>query len=52
MAAEARRPDGNTINFGGVSTDVLRRQQDGSWLMVIDNPMGTAIVASRATASG
>ena len=50
-AAEARRPDGNKINFGGVSTDVLRRQRDGSWLMVIDNPTGTAIVVSAATAS-
>jgi ketosteroid isomerase-like protein len=36
-------PDGSTTEIGGLSTDVLRRQGDGTWLMVIDNPQGTAL---------
>ena len=44
-------PSGNKIRLGGVSTDVSRRQQDGTWMMVIDNPMGTAIVASEKSTS-
>lgn len=41
--ASGTGPDGNPLEMGGLSTDVLRRQPDGSWLSVIDNPMGTAI---------
>lgn len=37
-------PDGRTTEIGGLSTDVLRRQGDGTWRMVIDNPLGTALV--------
>ena len=33
-------PDGDAINMSGQSTDVMRRQPDGSWLCVIDNPFG------------
>jgi uncharacterized protein (TIGR02246 family) len=31
-------PDGNPVNLEGRSTDVLRKQPDGSWLDVIDDP--------------
>ncbi len=33
-------PDGETISMSGQGSDVLRQQQDGSWLFVIDNPYG------------
>jgi ketosteroid isomerase-like protein len=31
-------PDGNAVNLEGRVTDVLRKQSDGSWLDVIDDP--------------
>jgi uncharacterized protein (TIGR02246 family) len=34
-------PDGNPINMTAKSADVLRRQEDGTWKFVIDNPWGT-----------
>jgi ketosteroid isomerase-like protein len=34
-------PDGKPGNLAGKSADVLRRQADGSWRFVIDNPWGT-----------
>jgi uncharacterized protein (TIGR02246 family) len=37
-------PDGKKIEMAGASSDVLRRQPDGRWLVAIDNPWGTAIV--------
>lgn len=37
-------PDGKPVEMGGTSSDVLRRQADGSWLIVIDNPWGTEIL--------
>lgn len=33
-------PDGGTVTLSGQTSDVVRRQQDGSWLYVIDNPFG------------
>ena len=33
--------DGKPINLTGRGTVVLRRQSDGNWLMVIENPWGT-----------
>ncbi|WP_185960967.1 YybH family protein [Aliiroseovarius halocynthiae] len=33
-------PDGQTIAQSGLSVAILRRQLDGSWKMVIDNPHG------------
>ena len=33
-------PDGNTVSMAGQTTDVVRRQKDGAWLLVIDNPFG------------
>jgi uncharacterized protein (TIGR02246 family) len=31
-------PDGAPVQVEGRSAEVLRRQPDGSWLLVIDNP--------------
>lgn len=33
-------PDGAAMEIGGLSVAVLRKQPDGKWLMVIDNPYG------------
>lgn len=35
-------PDGSAVTFNGVTTDVVRRQADGRWLVIIDNPYGAA----------
>jgi ketosteroid isomerase-like protein len=35
-------PEGNEIDTGGRFADIVRRQPDGSWLFVIDNPNGTS----------
>lgn len=34
-------PDGKPVKLASKSADVLRRQADGSWRFVIDNPWGT-----------
>jgi uncharacterized protein (TIGR02246 family) len=34
-------PDG-PVEMGGTSADVLRRQEDGSWRVLIDDPWGAA----------
>jgi uncharacterized protein (TIGR02246 family) len=34
-------PDGNSVNINSKSADVLRKQGDGTWKFVIDNPWGT-----------
>jgi ketosteroid isomerase-like protein len=34
-------PDGKPVTLTGHNGDVLRRQDDGSWRFVIDNPWGT-----------
>ena len=34
-------PDGEPVKLTGRNADVLRRQSDGSWRFVIDNPWGT-----------
>ena len=36
------RPDGTPVTVGGTTSDVVRRQSDGSWLFAIDNPLGGA----------
>jgi uncharacterized protein (TIGR02246 family) len=36
------RPDGEPIEMAAQTSDVLRRQPDGSWRIVIDNPYGSA----------
>jgi uncharacterized protein (TIGR02246 family) len=45
--ATVTAPDGQNFDLSGLSTDVLRQQADGSWLSVIDNPYGTALVAGQ-----
>lgn len=37
-------PDGSAVAMGGHSADVLARQSDGLWKIVVDNPWGTAIL--------
>jgi len=37
---KGKAPDGGNIEQNGLSVAVLRRQPDGQWLMVIDNPHG------------
>ena len=34
-------PDGEPVQLAARNADVLRRQSDGSWRFVIDNPWGT-----------
>ena len=34
-------PDGQPVHLAAKNADVLRRQPDGSWRFVIDNPWGT-----------
>jgi uncharacterized protein (TIGR02246 family) len=33
-------PDGKPVTMSGNSTEVVRRQSDGTWRFVIDNPKG------------
>ena len=35
-------PDGSPVEMAGRSTEVLRRQADGTWLCVIDHPFSDA----------
>ena len=35
-----KEPDGGEIAMSGVSADVLRRQADGRWLILVDDPWG------------
>jgi ketosteroid isomerase-like protein len=37
-------PDGKAIEAHGLSVAVLRRQADGRWLMIIDDPYGDALL--------
>ena len=34
-------PDGEPVRLSARNADVLRRQEDGTWRFVIDNPWGT-----------
>jgi ketosteroid isomerase-like protein len=38
-------PAGNPVHLSGRSADILRRQPDGNWLILLDNPWGTEIVS-------
>lgn len=40
--ASGTAPDGTPMQMAGRGTEVARRQLDGTWRMVIDNPWGTA----------
>lgn len=37
-------PDAGMVSMGGDSSDVLRRQADGRWLIAIDDPWGAALL--------
>jgi uncharacterized protein (TIGR02246 family) len=39
-------PTDAEIQMSGRSSDVLCRQTDGRWLIVVDNPWGTAVLGS------
>jgi uncharacterized protein (TIGR02246 family) len=34
----AKRPDGSTIEGAGKALEVMRRQRDGTWLILFDDP--------------
>lgn len=38
---EGTGPDGEPVRLEASNADVLRRQNDGTWRFVIDNPWGT-----------
>ncbi len=38
-------PDGEPVQITGTSSDVLRKQADGKWLFIIDNPWGAGILS-------
>src|SRR5262245_15427782 len=42
-------PSGKAVTMGGESTDILRRQSDGRWLITLDNPWGAQILLSTGT---
>ena len=37
-------PSGKAIAWSGRTCDVLRKQDDGTWLVSLDNPYGTALL--------
>jgi ketosteroid isomerase-like protein len=37
-------PSGSSISWTGRTCDVLRKQPDGTWLVALDNPWGTALL--------
>ena len=37
----ATLPNGTSKTFEGLATDIVRRQADGRWLLVLDNSYGT-----------
>jgi len=37
-------PEDEHVEMTGISSDVLRRQNDGQWLIAVDNLLGTSIV--------
>ena len=45
---KGRAADGASIERSGLSVAVLRRQSDGRWLMVMDNPHGQHLLQAAA----
>jgi ketosteroid isomerase-like protein len=39
-------PDGQSVSMEGNSVEVYRRQSDGRWLYIIDNPFGGDLVSN------
>lgn len=42
---EGTGPDGQPLAVGGVTSDVVRRGDDGGWRFVVDNPFADATIA-------
>jgi uncharacterized protein (TIGR02246 family) len=42
-----RMPDGSAVKQSGLSVVVLRKQPNGKWLMVFDNPFGQHLLQQR-----
>ena len=42
-----KAPDGSPVEQAGLSVNVLRKQADGRWLMVIDNPFGGHLLGKK-----
>jgi uncharacterized protein (TIGR02246 family) len=40
-------PTGRPVGLSGESADILRRQEDGRWLIALDNPWGAQILPPR-----
>ena len=40
-------PSGQAVSMRGESSDILRRQANGRWLIALDNPWGAQLLASR-----
>jgi uncharacterized protein (TIGR02246 family) len=40
--------DGSQVSMAGVTADLVRRQSDGTWLFVMDNPFGGSQAAPEA----
>jgi uncharacterized protein (TIGR02246 family) len=38
-------PDGQSVTVGGVTSDVVRRGDDGHWRFAVDNPAADATIA-------
>ena len=45
---EGTGPEGARVEMSGVSADVVRRQPDGSWRVLIDDPWGGGAPVARA----
>lgn len=37
---KATLPDGTPLNMTGISSDVMKKQKDGTWAYLVDNPYG------------
>ena len=40
-------PSGQAIAMEGESSDILRRQRDGRWLIAVDNPWGAKVLETQ-----
>jgi ketosteroid isomerase-like protein len=45
-ALEGRAPDGAPVRMAGTSADVMRRQSDGTWRILVDDPWGAGTAAA------
>ena len=39
---QATLPDGTHLDMKGVSSDIMKRHPDGTWVYLVDNPYGAA----------